>query len=162
MFCTNNCVAAPMSRDPWFHPQPWSQHYSSIVIEEISVGLTLFKKSKGNFLYSAASSPQDRSKRFTLYFPDRPVHWDTISASLGSIQLMLQLMREGCSYTYPPLSIARYSFIQQSELEQSRVKKLAQGFNTAARIRIRILIVKSPKLYPWAIALYNCMDITDH
>ena len=23
---------------------------------------------------------------------------------------MLQLMREGCSYTYPPLSIARYSF----------------------------------------------------
>ena len=35
---------------------------------------------------SAVSSPQDRSKRFTLYFPDRPVHSDTISASLGSIQ----------------------------------------------------------------------------
>ena len=31
---------------------------------------------------------------------------------------MLQLMREGCSYTYPPLPIARYSFIQLSELEQ--------------------------------------------
>ena len=30
--------------------------------------------------------PQDRSKRFTLYFPDRPVHSDTVSASLGSIQ----------------------------------------------------------------------------
>ena len=44
---------------------------------------------------------------------------------------MLQLMREGCSYTYPPLSIARYS--QLSELEQCRVKKLAQGFNTAAQ-----------------------------
>ena len=42
-------------------------------------------------------------------------------------------MREGCSYTYPPLSIARYSFIQLSELEQCRVKKLAQGFNTAAQ-----------------------------
>ena len=42
--------------------------------------------SKGKFLYSAVSSPQDRSKRFTLYFPDRPVHSDTISASLGSIQ----------------------------------------------------------------------------
>ena len=41
---------------------------------------------KGKFLYSAVSSPQDRSKRFTLYFPDRPVHSDTISASLGSIQ----------------------------------------------------------------------------
>ena len=35
---------------------------------------------------------------------------------------MLHLMREGCSYTYPPLSIARYSFIQLSELEQCRVK----------------------------------------
>ena len=46
---------------------------------------------------------------------------------------MLQLMREGCSYTYPPPSIARYSFIQLSELEQCRVKKLAQGFNTAAQ-----------------------------
>ena len=44
------------------------------------------KQSKGKFLYSAISSPQDRSKRFTLYFPDRPVHSDTISASLGSVQ----------------------------------------------------------------------------
>ena len=49
---------------------------------------------------------------------------------------MLQLMREGCSYTYTyrPLSISRYSFIQLSELDQCRVKKLAQGFNTAARV----------------------------
>ena len=46
---------------------------------------------------------------------------------------MLQLMREVCLYTYPPLSIARYSVIQLSELEQCRVKKLAQGFNTAAQ-----------------------------
>ena len=40
---------------------------------------------------------------------------------------------KGCAYTYPPLSIARYSFIQLSELEQCRVKKLSQGFNTAAQ-----------------------------
>ena len=46
---------------------------------------------------------------------------------------MLQLMREGCSSTYPPLSIARYSFIQLSELEQCRVNKLVQGFNTAVQ-----------------------------
>ena len=54
------------------------------------------------------------------------LHWEASSH-------MLQLMREGCSYTYPPLSIAKYSFIQLSELEQCRVKKLAQGFNTAAQ-----------------------------
>ena len=46
---------------------------------------------------------------------------------------VLQLMREGCSYTYQPLSMAMYSFIQLTELEQCRVKKLAQGFNTAAQ-----------------------------
>ena len=44
------------------------------------------KKGKGSFLYSAVSSPLDRSKRFTLFaLPDRPVHSDTISASPGSI-----------------------------------------------------------------------------
>ena len=46
---------------------------------------------------------------------------------------MLQLMRAGCSYTYQPRSIARYSFIQVSELEQCKMKKPAQGFNTAAQ-----------------------------
>ena len=46
---------------------------------------------------------------------------------------MLQLMCEGCSYTYPPLSIARYSYIHLSELEQCRVKNLGQCFNTAAQ-----------------------------
>ena len=46
---------------------------------------------------------------------------------------MLQLMREGWLYTYAPLSIARYSFIQLSELEQCKVKKLAQDLNTAAQ-----------------------------
>ena len=45
----------------------------------------------------------------------------------------LQLMCKGCSYTYPPLSIAKYSFIQLSELEQCRVITLAQGFNTLAQ-----------------------------
>ena len=46
---------------------------------------------------------------------------------------MLQLMREGCSDTYPPLSKAKYTFIQLSELEQCRVKIFAQGVKTAAQ-----------------------------
>ena len=41
---------------------------------------------ESKFLYSAVSSPHDCSKRFTLYFPDRPVHSDTISTSLRSIK----------------------------------------------------------------------------
>ena len=41
---------------------------------------------KGKFLYHAESSVS--SGRFTLYFPDRPVHFqsDTISAFVGSFQ----------------------------------------------------------------------------
>ena len=58
---------------------------------------------KGKFLYSAVSSPQDRSKRFTLYFPDRPVHSDTISASLGSIQPAINFSVQGVG----SLSLAR-------------------------------------------------------
>ena len=35
-------------------------------------------KGKGVVLYSAVSSPLDRSKRFTLSSPGRPVHSDTV------------------------------------------------------------------------------------
>ena len=82
-------------------------------------------KSKCKFLHTAVSSPQDRSKRFTLYIPDRPVHSDTISASLGSIQPYATINARSFSYTHPPLFIVRYSFIQLSELEQCRVKQSA-------------------------------------
>ena len=95
---------------------------------------TLCKKSEGKckFLYCAVSSTHDCSKRFTLYFPCRPVQSNTFSSPLGSSSLMLQLMGEDCSFTYPPLSIARYSFLQLSELKQRRCETFAQGFNTAA------------------------------
>ena len=66
---------------------------------------------------------------------------------------MLQLMCEGCSYTYPPLHIVRYSFIQLGELEQCRVKNLPNVLTPQHRIRTRVLVVKSPWLYPWATAL---------
>ena len=36
------------------------------------------RKKKGMVLYSAVSSPLDRSKRFTLSSPGRPVHSDTV------------------------------------------------------------------------------------
>ena len=69
------------------------------------------------FLYSAVSSPLDRSERCTLFaFPGRPVHSDTNSASPESILARQQLRATTKSLTFPPLSIARYSFIQLSQL----------------------------------------------
>ena len=40
---------------------------------------------------------------------------------------MLQVLCEGYSYRYPPLYIARYSFVPLYELEQCRVIKHAKN-----------------------------------
>ena len=47
------------------------------------------------------------------------------SASLGSI-LAMQQLRNDYSLTFPPLPIARYSFIQLSRLRRREVKENAQ------------------------------------
>ena len=81
----------------------------------------VFIKGKGSFLYSAVSSPLDRSERFTLFaFPDRPVHSDTNPASPGSILARQQLRAKTKSLTFPPLSIARYSFIQLGQWRERK------------------------------------------
>jgi len=63
-------------------------------------------------------------------------------------------MRECCSYTYLRTYIAIYLFKQLSELEQCRVENLPKGLTQQQVILIRVLLVESPKLYPWTIALY--------
>ena len=67
-------VEITLSKNPQWNHKNITQH------------LYYYKKSKGKFLYSAVSSPQDCSKHFTLYFPGRPVQSNTVSTSLGSIQ----------------------------------------------------------------------------
>ena len=76
-------------------------------------------------LYSAVSIPLDRSKRFTLS-PLTDLFIPTpFSASLGSILVMQQLCND-YSLTFPPLSIARYSFIQLSRLRRREENENAQ------------------------------------
>ena len=53
-----------------------------------------FRSEKRMFLYSAVSSLLDRSKRFTLSSPGRPVHSDTNSASPGNILARQQLRND--------------------------------------------------------------------
>ena len=85
---------------------------------------------KGKFLYSAVFGPQDCSKRFTLYFPGRPVQSNTISTSLGSIQPYATI---NARRLYVHISTTVYSLvlIYWSNVER---KNLAQGFNTAAHL----------------------------
>ena len=76
----------------------------------------------------------DRSKRFTLCaFPGRPVHSDTNSASPGSILVRQQLQAKTKSLTCPPLSIARYSFIQLSQLGPQWRERKCPIFETVAK-----------------------------
>ena len=65
-------------------------------------------EAKRYVLYSAVSSPLDRSKRLTLFPPDRPDHSDTNSTPLGSILARQQLRAKTKSLAFPPPSLARY------------------------------------------------------
>ena len=74
------------------------------------------------------------------------------SASLGSI-LAMQQLRNDYTLTFPPLSIARYSFIQLSRLRRREVKENAQtskryqrGFEPGlSRLRVRHSTTEPPR-----------------
>ena len=124
-------------------------------------------KGKGSFLYSAVSSPLDRSKRFTVSaLPGRPVHSNTNSASPGSILAMQQLRATTKSLTCQPLSIARYSFIQLSQLGRQWRERKCPIFETVAKrdsnpgsldceSGILPLSYRAPDLTPVCISTYN-------
>ena len=104
-----------------------------------------------------------------FYIALYPVHWTAqsalhfppladlfiptpFSASLGSI-LAMQQLRNDYSLTFPPLSIARYSFIQLSRLRRREVKENAQtskryqrGFEPGlSRLRVRHSTTEPPR-----------------
>ena len=99
-----------------------------IVVLSIYKGLPRgsVKDHKGMVLYSAVSSRLDRSKNALHFPPLADLFIPTpFSASLGSI-LAMQQLRNDYSLTFPPLSIAMYSFIQLSRLRRREVKENAQ------------------------------------
>ena len=74
------------------------------------------------------------------------LHWKGSSHATNSARIL-------CVHIYQHMSIARYSFIQLSELWKCRVKKLAHGLTRQHRIQNRVLVVESPELRPrryWA------------
>ena len=100
-----------------------------------SINKLIVCKSKGKFLYYIVQYPVLRTVQSALHFTSLTDLFTQTPYRLlwEASSHMLKLMREGYVYTYPPLSIARYSFIQVSELVQCRVKKVTQGFNTTAQ-----------------------------
>ena len=113
-----------------------------------------------------------------FYIALYPVHWTAqsalhfppladlfiptpFSAYLGSI-LAMQQLRNDYSFTFPPLSIARYSFIQLSRLRRREVKENAQtskryqrGFEPGlSRLRVRHSTTEPPRS---TIHLLHCV-----
>ena len=77
-------------------------------------------------MFYIALYPVRWTAQSALHFssPGRSVHSDTNPASPGSI---LTMQREDYSLTFPPLSIARYSLIQLSELGHRGENEHAQS-----------------------------------
>ena len=88
----------------------------------------LFKKGKKvKVWFYIALYPVRWTAQSALHFPPLADLFipTPFSASLGSI-LAMQQLRNDYSLTFPPLSIARYSFIQLSRLRRREVKENAQ------------------------------------
>ena len=79
------------------------------------------------FFFYIALYPVRWTAQSALHFPPLADLFipTPFSASLGSI-LVMQQLRNDYSLTFPPLSIARYSFIQLSRLRRREVKENAQ------------------------------------
>ena len=90
-------------------------------------------KGKGSFYI--AQYPVRWTAQSALHFlPSlRPVHSGTNSASLESILARQQLRAKTKSLTFPPLSIARYSFIQLSQQGRQWREGKCPIFQTVAK-----------------------------
>ena len=105
--------------------------YLIVISPPDTTSTSFFMRSAGKKI---VSSPSDRSKRFKLFaLPDRTVHSDTNSASPGSILAMQQLRAATKPLTFPPLSMARYSFIQLSQLGRQWRERKCPIFETVAK-----------------------------
>ena len=81
-------------------------------------------KGTGQSQYTAISNHQDCSKRFTFYSLADLFNRTTFRFLGEASSYTANNSRRLFVHTYTPLSIARYSFIQLSELEQRRLKKI--------------------------------------
>ena len=93
---------------------------------------------------------------FTLYFRGRPVQSNTISTSLGSRMLRLNAQR---LLIHIYTSVYSQVLIYTANWSNVEWKNMPKVLTPQHRIRTRVLLVESPKFYPWAIAFYRCMFI---
>ena len=98
-------------------------------------------------LYSAVSSPLDRSKRFTLSSPGRPVHSDTVlgfSWKHSSHAAIAQRLFNHISTTV----YSQVLIYTAESTEASWSERKCPNFETVTQgIRTRVLLIASPAFY---------------
>ena len=105
-------------------------------------------------LYSAVSSPLDRSKRFTLSSPGRPVHSDTVlgfSWKHSSHAAIAQRLFTHISTTVPGTHL--YSLVDWGVVKWKKMPKLRNGNNG---VRTRALSIASPAFYQLSYRATRC------
>ena len=97
---------------------------SSSLVSSFTVIAGGNKNMKVNVWFYIALYPVRWTAQSALHFPPLADLFilTPFSASLGSI-LAMQQLRNDYSLTFPPLSIARYSFLQLSRLRRREVKE---------------------------------------
>ena len=103
----------------------------------VTVWLQMVKVKKGKGSFYIAKYPVRWTAQSALHFlpplAGRPVHSNTNSASPGRILARQQLRAKAKSLTFPPLSIARYSFIQLSEQGRQWRERKCRIFETVTK-----------------------------
>ena len=110
-------------------------------------------------LYSAVSSPLDRSKRFTLSSPGRPVHTDTVlgfSWKHSSHAAIAQRL-----FTHISTTVYSQVLIYTAEsTEASWSERRCPNFETVTTgIRTRALSIASPAFYQLSYRAPQCISI---
>ena len=110
--------------------------------------MSTYKKVKVCFYIAQYPVRWTAQSALRFSYPGRPVHSDTNAASPGSMLARQQLRAKTKSLTFPPLSIACYSFIQRSQLGRQRRERKRPIFETVAKgVRIRAYLIVSPTFY---------------
>ena len=95
--------------------------------------MLFYSRKKGSFSIAQYPVRWTAQSACTLAaLPGRPVHSDINSASPGNILARQQLRAKTKSLTFPTLSIARYSFIQLSQLGARWRERKGPIFETLA------------------------------
>ena len=108
-------------------------------------------------LYSAVSSPLDRSKRFTLSSPDRPVHSDTVlgfswkHSSHAAIAQRLFTHISTTVYSQVLIYTAESTEASWSEIKCPNFETVTTG------IRTRALSIASPAFYQLSYRWFNLL-----